>query len=95
MARISLLPRAASADLTETVDEAAISARAYELWQERGCPIGSAETDWLRAEEELKKRTGVQAASDGGAGETMALFSRNQLRGQKSPPFEGSAAITI
>jgi hypothetical protein len=44
-------------DPTETVDETAISARAYQLWQERGCPIGSPEADWFRAEGELKNRT--------------------------------------
>jgi hypothetical protein len=31
-----------------------ISLRAYQLWQERGCPIGSPEEDWLRAEEEIR-----------------------------------------
>ncbi len=36
------------------VDDAKISARAYELWVQRGCPIGSPETDWFRAEQELK-----------------------------------------
>ncbi|MGA2182234.1 MAG: DUF2934 domain-containing protein [Bryobacteraceae bacterium] len=30
-----------------------IAALAYRLWQERGCPIGSPEEDWLRAEELL------------------------------------------
>jgi hypothetical protein len=33
-----------------------ISALAYALWQERGCPEGSPEVDWLRAEEELKAK---------------------------------------
>jgi len=49
----------------ESVDETAIAARAYELWHARGCPIGSPETDWLQAEEELKKRTAtaVQTAA--------------------------------
>jgi hypothetical protein len=28
--------------------------RAYKLWQERGCPIGSPEEDWLRAEQEIR-----------------------------------------
>jgi hypothetical protein len=31
-----------------------ISARAYELWQAKGCPEGSAEEDWLRALEQLR-----------------------------------------
>lgn len=30
-----------------------IRLRAYMLWEERGCPIGEAELDWLRAEAEL------------------------------------------
>jgi len=33
-----------------------ISLRAYQLWQERGCPVGSDQEDWFRAEEELKER---------------------------------------
>lgn len=33
-----------------------IAKRAYELWQERGCPHGSAEDDWYRAAEELRSR---------------------------------------
>jgi hypothetical protein len=28
-----------------------IAALAYRLWQERGCPVGSPEEDWYRAEE--------------------------------------------
>jgi hypothetical protein len=35
------------------VDHAAIAARAYELWEMRGRPIGSDEEDWIRAEQEL------------------------------------------
>jgi hypothetical protein len=31
-----------------------IAALAFALWQERGCPEGSPEVDWFRAEEELK-----------------------------------------
>lgn len=27
---------------------------AYHLWQERGCPEGSPEIDWLEAEQELQ-----------------------------------------
>jgi hypothetical protein len=30
-----------------------IAELAYELWVKRGCPDGSADEDWLRAEEEL------------------------------------------
>jgi len=31
-----------------------IAALAHELWERRGCPIGSPEEDWIRAEQELK-----------------------------------------
>ena len=33
-----------------------IAALAYKLWQERGCPHGSDQEDWFRAEDELKNR---------------------------------------
>lgn len=29
---------------------------AYALWQSRGCPVGSPEEDWFRAEQELAKK---------------------------------------
>jgi len=31
-----------------------IAARAFQLWLERGCPEGSADEDWHRAEAELR-----------------------------------------
>jgi hypothetical protein len=34
--------------------DAEISARAYQRWHERGCPHGTPEEDWRRAEEELR-----------------------------------------
>jgi DUF2934 family protein len=41
-----------------TPDEASlhdiIAKRAYELWEERGCPIGSPHQDWDRAEKEIR-----------------------------------------
>ncbi len=35
-----------------------ISARALECWYERGCPDGSPEVDWHRAEQEVRTRRG-------------------------------------
>jgi hypothetical protein len=32
-----------------------IAQLAYALWQRRGCPEGSAETDWLEAEAQLRR----------------------------------------
>ena len=34
-----------------------IAELAYELWQSRGCPDGSPDEDWFRAERELQRRT--------------------------------------
>ena len=39
--------------LVEAPQEHEISALAYRLWTERGCPIGSPEEDSFRAEQEL------------------------------------------
>jgi hypothetical protein len=33
-----------------------VAALAYRLWNERGCPLGSPEEDWFRAERELNGR---------------------------------------
>lgn len=33
-----------------------IAVRAYVFWQQRGCPDGSAEEDWLKAEQQLNQR---------------------------------------
>lgn len=47
---------------SETGGKAAIAARAYQLWQERGCPTGSDQEDWFQAEQELKKEKGTDAS---------------------------------
>lgn len=36
------------------IDEARIRAKAYELWQARGCPEGSGDQDWIEAERLLR-----------------------------------------
>ena len=36
--------------------EREVAALAHKLWQDRGCPEGSPEEDWLRAVEELRSR---------------------------------------
>ena len=35
-----------------------IAQLAYDLWQKRGCPIGSPDEDWFRVENELRPATG-------------------------------------
>lgn len=47
------LTQGQESDAEPTAIEERIRARAYLLWEQRGCPIGQAELDWLRAEQEL------------------------------------------
>ena len=39
----------------ESSRPAEIARLAYALWQQRGCPVGSAEVDWLEAEQQLRR----------------------------------------
>jgi hypothetical protein len=34
---------------------------AYTLWESRGCPIGSPEDDWFKAEQELASTAGSES----------------------------------
>lgn len=47
---------AAQTESIQNLKPEEIATRSYELWQERGCPIGSPEVDWFQAEEELRNR---------------------------------------
>jgi hypothetical protein len=42
---------------SESVNENDIATLAYQLWQERGCPIGAGQEDWFRAEQVLRLQT--------------------------------------
>jgi hypothetical protein len=46
---------------TPTHDE--LCQAAYRFWEERGCPDGSPEVDWQRAEYELGGPAGVEASA--------------------------------
>ena len=39
------------------VEHEAVEAMAYQIWLQRGCPIGSDQEDWYKAETELKTRS--------------------------------------
>lgn len=38
-------------------DQSVIAALAYQLWQDRGCPIGSPDEDWFEAEKQAVSRS--------------------------------------
>ena len=40
-------------EVSRPVNTEKIAALAYELWQGRGCPEGTPEEDWFRAEQEI------------------------------------------
>ena len=42
-----------------------LSKAAYRCWEERGCPHGSPEIDWQRAEQEYKDRAAQPASAAG------------------------------
>lgn len=54
---------AAQKIISEPRNQAELSALAYELWIQRGCPIGSPEVDWFRAEKDLKRRKTFSAVA--------------------------------
>jgi hypothetical protein len=39
-----------------------IASLAYALWQQRGCPQGSSEQDWLEAEQRLQEKQSAATA---------------------------------
>jgi hypothetical protein len=43
-------------------DDEMIRRLAYDLWQARGCPIGSAEVDWFAAERQLENTSQLATA---------------------------------
>jgi hypothetical protein len=46
----------------ESIDPQRIAELAHDLWRKRGCPIGSPEIDWRRAEELLAHDSGIYPA---------------------------------
>ncbi len=59
-----------------------IASLAYALWEQQGCPQGSADQDWSRAEE-LLSRHNVRTASVQGSAEQNWSEAEDQLRRQK------------
>ncbi len=62
-----------------------IEIRAYELWEERGWPLGSPETDWFKAEQELtaNQNEGILSKVAGKVG--SALGSAKALLSELAP----------
>ena len=63
-----------------------IALRAYRLWEARGCPIGSPEEDWLRAEEEIRNERGVDDGWVRARNKRVRAHS-NMPEAEGPPPF--------
>ena len=52
---------------SQAIADELIASRAYEKWQQRGCPLGEAEQDWFAARSELEQELGArpQASPNG------------------------------
>jgi len=57
--------------------EEQVALRAHQLWIERGCPCGTPEADWYRAEKELSQTGLAKVAREVGSavGRVVALLS--------------------
>jgi hypothetical protein len=58
-------------ETAEAFTRDAIEKLAYEFWLSRGCPDGSAEEDWIQAEQTLHSATSRAGKSAGKAGQVM------------------------
>ena len=54
--RAAMPPPARPSQLSDNATRSEIARLAYALWEERGCPTGSAESDWLEAERRFMER---------------------------------------
>ena len=60
-----------------------ISRIAYRLWQERGCPVGSPEVDWLRAESQVEAGERGEA-EERGAVEIVSISGLERVAASES-----------
>jgi hypothetical protein len=64
MSDITFLPAGAAQPEREP-DRQEIAELAYQYWQHRGCPNGSSDEDWYRAEQALRDRSRFVATAEG------------------------------
>ena len=58
----TLKKTASSAPATANLEqEPMVQALAYELWVQRGCPVGSDQEDWFEAERQLRTAQSLAA----------------------------------
>ena len=72
-----------------TLSQEEIAAVAFSYWQERGCRGGSAEEDWLHAEQELKGKVATGATN---ATEAISACSNPRTETSEGRPPEVAGA---
>jgi len=55
-AAVAFEPAAERGNVVPVIDHNQIALLAYSYWEARGCPDGSPEEDWFRADGELRKK---------------------------------------
>jgi len=86
MARESIYEAKIASRPEPSVDHAAVEAMAYQLWLQRGCPAGSDQEDWYRAEAELYDAlAGPVAWSQTVSSDAMRAGPAPQLAGEATP----------
>jgi hypothetical protein len=74
---------------TASPTESEIATVAYQLWLERGCPIGSDQEDWYRAEAMRKNLLAVQCGDLFRSPSTPGYDTRRESETLAEFPWEG------
>lgn len=64
--------RPTAGDVPTTCNRAEVRQLAYSYWQARGCPYGSAEEDWFRAEHQLNSSAVPNSTLESDSAKQMA-----------------------
>jgi hypothetical protein len=85
--------RTTVSEISEPQNRERVAALAYEFWQARGCPQGTPDEDWFRAEREIarSKTSRDPAESSPDAEEADPLVLRFPVRSEISRTFHGAS----
>ena len=65
-------------EVPEAQNREQIAALAYQLWQDRGCPEGTPDEDWFRAERELARSKRIDGKEVGSQDSTERLIAAEE-----------------
>jgi hypothetical protein len=73
------------------IDHNLVSAKAYEIWQSKGCPEGASEQIWLEAEQVLRAGAAANAApQESPASQTIKTASAFDSSSRDTPSADSS-----